>query len=24
VYMMLGSLPNVSRLIERKNRRLPN
>lgn len=24
VYMMLASLPNVSRLIERKNRRLPN
>lgn len=24
VYMMLASLPNISRLIERKNRRLPN
>lgn len=24
VYMMVASLPNVSRLIERKNRRLPN
>jgi hypothetical protein len=24
VYMMLASLPNVSRLIERKNRRLPD